>query len=68
MSEDENKSELFSMIADSVVNDFKQDDCTVVATKKEEVLPNRDIVISNISPCNKEEADDRIFLHVLELS
>ena len=68
MSVGENKTELFSLIADSVKDNFNNDNCTVVVTKNESVVSNKEIDTSRITPCLKEEADDRMFLHVFELS
>ena len=43
---------------------------TLVATKLEGVVSNRESLQAHylLQPCNKEEADDRIFLHVRNAS
>ena len=68
MAVDENKTELFRMIADSLVESYKDDECTVAVTRDESVVCNKIIDLENLSPCYKEEADDRIYLHANELS
>ena len=57
-----NKSELFNFLADKVVeHNF---DNRVIITKGPDAKSNHiDVNLSNISPCNHEEADTRIFLH-----
>ena len=40
----------------------------IVATKGENVLSNLQLNSDFIAPCNKEEADTRIFLHVKHMS
>ena len=68
MSVGENKMELFLMIADSITNSFKNSDCPVAVTKHEAVVSNNVIETARITLCHQEEADDRMFLHVFELS
>ena len=64
ISVDENKADLFCMVADWVAEDLKRNDCTVTATKRKIAVCNKEIDTTNITPCYKEEADDRIFLYV----
>jgi hypothetical protein len=39
-------------------------DKQIVATKDKEVLSNFALNTESINPCNQEEADSRLFLHV----
>ena len=50
--------ELFTMIADSVTNGFKGNNCTVASTKQEAVVCDKMIDTDKITPCYNEEADD----------
>ena len=43
MEVDENKTELFSLIADKLKDVFKSEETTVVATKGENVVTNKHI-------------------------
>ena len=65
---DENKTELNSLIAETTVEICSDMDTTVVVTNGEKVLSNKPIARENIEPCNKEEADDRMFLHAMDMS
>lgn len=59
---DENKTELFRFLAEKLsdMNIVTK----IVATVEENVVSNQQIDVSQISPCNHEEADTRMFLHV----
>ena len=65
---DSNKTELFSLIADQLVDTCKNIKTTVMSTKLENVISNHRIETQYLMPCFKEEADDRMFTHVKELS
>ena len=41
---------------------------TIVANKGEIVVSNHDFETKYLEPCKKQEADDRMFLHALEMS
>ena len=41
---------------------------TTVATKGETAVRNHHIETKYLGPCKKEEADDRMFLHALDMS
>ncbi len=63
---DENKTELFHLLAQSLpdcpaVQSFQG---VIVATDTEEVVSFGNIENHNLTPCNHEEADTRILLHV----
>ena len=64
----ENKTELFSLVADILGENFQHKRETIVATKGETAVSNHYIETKYLEPCNKEEADDRMFLHALEMS
>ena len=68
LASENNKTELFGMIANRI--DRTVSETTLVATKLEGVVSNRDSLQAHylLQPCNKEEADDRIFLHVRNAS
>ena len=62
LRDNDNKTELFSFLADKIV-----ENCTsnaVFVTKKGDVLCNLQFNTDELMPCNHEEADTRIFLHV----
>ena len=62
MREDTNKTELFQFLADVIV-----EHCTgniVFVTRAENVVCNLRVDLNNLAPCNHEEADTRIFVHV----
>ena len=61
------KTELFEMIACEFVQTAS--DKELYATKGSSVLSSRSPAdVSNLSPCNKEDADCRVFLHVKDAS
>ena len=64
MRNDQNKTELFGMIAESVA--AIQCNGTILATKGEHILSNSQIDDCNIAPCNHEEADSRLLLHAYD--
>jgi hypothetical protein len=62
LRDNSNKTELFQFLADKIV-----EHCTsniVYVTRGETVVCNQDTVLGNLAPCNHEEADTRIFVHV----
>ena len=63
-----NKTELFSLVADTLVDNFQHKQKSIVATKGETVASNHQIETKYLEPYKKEEADDRMFLHALEMS
>ena len=58
---DENKTELFGFLADKIAG--MTSETAIFVTKDEHVLSNSESDVSQISPCNHEEADSRMFLH-----
>lgn len=59
---DENKVELFTFLANEVTS--VQNDKTVISTCNSDVLCNLSRDLSRLAPCNHEEADTRIILHL----
>ena len=64
----ENKTELFSLVADTLVENFQHKQETIVANKGESVVSNHHIETKYLESCKKEEADGRMFLHEWEMS
>ena len=60
----DNKTELFCMIADKVSECLNDVSATIICTKLSEVVINSAIDLVSLLPCNHEEADTRIFVHV----
>lgn len=58
---DENKNELFQMLADHMVT-IKN--LNVVSTKMNDVVSNTEQDLTEMHPCNHEEADTRVIVHV----
>ena len=65
MRNDNNKTELFKMVSETAVS-IPERVTTVVATVEDKVISNAGVDKSNIEPCNHEEADTRLLLHVLD--
>ena len=63
----ENQTELLSLVADTLWRISNTNE-TIVAIKGETVASNNHIETKYLEPCKKEEADDRMFLHALEMS
>lgn len=68
MAIDENKTELFALIAERIVNAFDTSEGCICATLLEHITSNEAIEETFLVPCTKHEADDRMFLHANELS
>ena len=68
MKNNDNKTELFKLLAVNITQ-IHSNVVDVIATHLEEVLSNNtNIDVSTIQPCNHEEADTRLLLHVLHAS
>ena len=59
---DENKTELFHFLADKIC--LIQSDKRIFVTKDEDVKTNGSDDHDDLCPCNHEEADTRIFVHI----
>ena len=62
LRDDENKTELFYMIADAVTS--FQSETLLVSTKGDSVKSNQSIDTLGLEECNHEEADTRMFVHL----
>ena len=67
MAINENKTELFTLIADTLVEVCQDISKTIVSTRLQNVVSNHNIEKQYLQPCEKEEADDRMFIHAKEL-
>ena len=62
---DANKKELFAYLRTAIIQNPLPDQI-IVTTHKRKLLSSSPINSSNLEPCNHEEADSRIFVHVLD--
>lgn len=60
---DGNKTQLFNLLAHDI-SKINSQDCLIVTNVEENVLTSKDYDRSRIEPCNHEESDTRIFVHV----
>ena len=65
MRNDRNKTELFEMISTAAIN-IPETESKIVATIENQVVANTVLDTSRVEPCNHEEADTRLLLHVLD--
>ena len=66
MRNSDNKTELFLMIANAI-SKIENVSTSIIATAGDKVISNGfDVDFSNIMPCNHEEADTRLILHVFD--
>ena len=61
---DQNKSELFHFLSDFIHKNFRPAGKTVVATVDDHVLSFPDRNNKFLQPCNHEEADTKMIVHV----
>ena len=61
---DENKNELFQMIANHLTN--VEGNLVIISTKMEHVVSNSAGGLADLEPCNREEADTRLIVHVID--
>ena len=65
----ENKEELFRLIAAKCVNNNRLSNVQLVFTAGENVLTNNDSIENlSLAPCNHEEADTRVFVHAKNMA
>ena len=60
---DQNKSELFYQLAEQIAQ-VTLPGKVIISTKGENVVSSSGIDKDGLAPCNHEEADTRVFLHV----
>ena len=66
---DENKTEVFSVLSEQIVDNLTADiSKTVVMTKDTSVLCNKNVDLSPLTDCNLEEADTRIAWHIADVA
>ena len=65
LSVGKNKEQLYSLLANKIRE--IAGNALVVATLCESVVSNKEIDKTTLSPCNHEEADTRVFLHVKDI-
>ena len=63
---DDNKTELFSIIADTMSGLFGNQQKFLLITRQQTVLFNLQVDFQRLQLCFKEETDDIIFLHAME--
>ena len=64
LSDTNNKDELFQFLAKDLTNKMSSSECMFVTTKREFVLSNKGIDTDSLSPCDHEEGDTKIFVHL----
>ena len=64
---DENKTELFTMISDSI-SSMTSNTTEILCTKLSHVVSNTRSLTDNLQPCSQEEADTRLLLHVRDIA
>lgn len=67
MRNDDNKTELFKMLSESIIHSDVER-CNVIATSADDVAANTTEDLSSLHPCNHEEVDSRLLLHVQDAS
>ena len=63
LRDDDSKTEMFGLLADKLVSHCPPNRM-ILATSLDKALCSADIDLTSLSPCNHEEADTRIFVHV----
>ena len=65
---DNNKTEIFNRIADTLFGLFRNQQKVLLITRQQTVLSNGAVNLEGLQPCYKEEKDNRISLHPMEQS
>ena len=65
---DQNKAKLFCFLSKTVISFGREDEMLVCAHDDTCIRSNGDLDLSNIRPCNHEEADTRVFLQVKDMA
>ena len=61
---DENKSELFPLIVDALSENISDRRGLFVGSREDGAVANQNVDLRSLMPCNIEEADERMFVHV----
>ena len=64
LSDTNNKDGLFQFLAEELTIKMRSSSCMFITIKREFVLSNKDIDTNSLSPCDHEEGDTKIFLHL----
>ena len=65
---DQNKTELFRFLSKTVILLGREDETLVCAYNGTYISSNGDFDLLNVKPCNHEDADTRMFLHVKDMA
>ena len=65
---DQNKTELFRFLSKRVISLGRENETVVCAHDDTCISNNGDLDLSNVKPCNHDEADTRIFLQVKDMA
>ena len=65
---DQNKTKLFRLLSKTVISLGREVETLVCVYNDTCVSSNGDLDLSNIKPCNHEEADTTVFLHVKDIA
>lgn len=60
----ENKSEFFKFLSTETTKEFCDQNQLIICTIGENIISNKTAELSMVSPCDHEEADSRIFVHL----
>ena len=63
---DRNKTELFRFLSEKIITSIETNKIVVTAFE-DKALISKGAMVENLSPCNHEEADTRVFLHALDM-
>ena len=67
LRDDNNKTELFTFLAQQVIGITVEESKVVYATSEQNVMCSScETDLSNVSPCSQEEADARLILHAAD--
>ncbi len=61
---DQNKRELFKFLGNEIVESSGHSNQVLICTTEDTAISNMEIDLSSISPCDHEESDSRIMVHV----
>lgn len=61
----ENKDALFKLLSNKIM-EYTYNGCMVVSTYEDKVNSSGEYDLSRTFPCNHEESDTRVFVHVLD--
>ena len=64
---DENKTELFRFLSESLIHSVPYE-IKLLCAFDDKVVSNKDCDLTTLAPCNQEEGDTRVFLHVLDMA